>query len=138
MKTAAAVAALLALAGCSMFQRTEPVAMADLSGLWHSEGPENHSTTLDLRTDGTFEWAGVPAETFAFPGSAAKLNWDIRTTYRGTWSTERRSSGTWAAFLDIPGVMGHLPFDVEGRGSERTLHHYLGDPDMYDGFNFRR
>lgn len=132
------IVALAALSGCSMFQRPEPVKMADLTGLWRSEDPENRSTTLDLRADGKFEWARVPAETFASPASTAKLNWDIRTTFQGTWSTKRKSSGSWSAFLDIPGVAGSLSFGIEGRGSDQTIHHYLGDPDMYDGFVFYR
>lgn len=135
-----AVTALLSVSGCSLFEAPEKVGMADLTGVWHSENPENHVTTLTLSADGTSEWSGVPDGVFSASWSS-ELKWDTLTTYQGTWTVEKDSGNNMSfAELDFtrPVNYGGLSFYVEGQGSDRTLKYAIGDPDMDDDIVFRR
>lgn len=135
-----AVTTLLAVSGCSLFEAPEKVEMADLTGVWHSESPGNHVTTLTLRPDGTSEWSGIPDGVFR-ASWLSELKWDSLTTYQGTWKVER-DPGNNMSFAELnflrPLKYRGLRFYVNGRGSDRTLKRALGDPDMVQDIVFRR
>lgn len=132
------------LTGCSFFLPPLPpgeVAVSDIVGSWHSDNGDGKRTELELRPDGTLTWSAVPGGLFDDFPETAKLRWENRTDYVGTWSVE--DSATWAqpvveVSCRIPDGEWGFELVIDGRGPERRLVYWIGDPDMADRLKFQR
>lgn len=139
------LAATVALvSGCSLiepFQPPEKVTASDVDGDWHTDNGDGKRTELELRADGSFTWSGVPGGLRDDFPETAKLHWENRTDYVGTWSVEE--SLMWAqpvvkVSCRIPNGWWGFELTFEGRGPDRRLMYWVGDPDMADRLKFHR
>ncbi|WP_455834089.1 hypothetical protein [Pseudarthrobacter siccitolerans] len=139
--------AALLMGGCSLLEPPQPpekVTAADVSGHWHTVNGDGKRTDLELRSDGSFTWSGVPNGVLEPFASSGTLDWGNRTDHEGKWSVEPTLSGGPENLLAVrmKGKMQNgirqFELSIEGRGSGRILYWWLGDPDNADRLKFRR
>ncbi|WP_285248863.1 hypothetical protein [Pseudarthrobacter sp. efr-133-R2A-89] len=131
------------LPGCGRAGVDPPgdVSAADVEGSWHTDNGDGRRTELVLRPDGTLTWSGVPDGLRDDLPETAKLRWETRTDYEGTWSVEQSTSWYQPVVkvqCKIAGGWWGFELTFEGRGPGRQLMYWIGDPDSADRLKFRR
>jgi hypothetical protein len=147
LRTLGLVSTAVLMTGCSLLEPPQPpekVTAADVAGHWHTDNGDGKRTDLELSSDGSFTWSGVPDGVLEPFASSGTLDWGNRTDHEGKWSVEPTLSGGPEKLLAVrmegkmqDGVR-RFELSIEGRGSGRILYWWLGDPDNADRLKFRR
>ncbi|MCP1413674.1 hypothetical protein [Paenarthrobacter sp. A20] len=145
LKTIGALAAVIPVGGCALylptFQPPEELQASMVIGTWRSRH-EDDATDIAFRDNGTFDWTDAPGGVFADWPSSKNLDWTARLSYSGEWKVAKSSGTPWEMTVHMSpkfpaGAFGFELF-TEGRGKDRRLVIWLGDPDQVDKLVFTR